>query len=189
MKTLIETQNITLREISNLTDSERKLFESFNNQFKLKQQLSEKQNILLTKILKREFNISGTPYKEMFLYKEYFYSLDYNDDFLQDYRYIISAVELDVNETIKNKIAEQYRYGDYIKRFEFEKMVEVPASIKQLNNYANYYMFKYEKLIMKLKRARTIESKYKIIKAINTILSEEYADSLIQDVLERKYWK
>ena len=41
---------------------------------------------------------------------------------------------------------------------------------------------------MKLKRARSSESKYKIIKAIKTILSEEYNEDLISAVLDRKYW-
>lgn len=67
-------------------------------------------------------------------------------------------------------------------------MVAVPTTIKQLNNYANYYMAKFEKLMMKLPRVRSINSKYKIIKAIKTIISEEYNDSLISDILDRKYW-
>lgn len=189
MKNLIETHNITLREISNLNEAERNIFNSLAAQFDAKQQLSEKQNDLLTKILKREFDILDITHKTMFLYKEYYYRRDNNDDFLQDARYVISPTELDTNEIIKNKIAEQYNYADWIKRFEFEKMVAVPASIQQLNNYANYYMFKFEKLMMKLPRARTMNSKYKIIRAIKTILSEEYQDSLIQEVLDRKYWK
>ena len=187
MKNLIESHNITLREISNLTESERKLFESLNAQFNVKQQLSEKQNDLLIKILKREFDISNITYIKMFLYKEYFYRPDWRGDMMRDSKYILSPVELE-QEQIIDAISEQYNCKSYDDKFEFEKMVAVPASIQQLHNYANYYMLKFEKLMMKLPRARTMNSKYKIIKAIKTILSEEYQDSLIQEVLDRKYW-
>ncbi len=187
MKNLIETQNITLREINNLTESERKIFESLCSQFLSKQQLSEKQNDLLTRILKREFDISNINYTKMYLYKSYFYRTDYHGDYLKDSEYIISPVELE-QEQITDSYAMQYNYSATVDKYQFEKIVAVPSSIQQLNNYARYYMSKFEKLMMKLPRARTMESKYKIIKAIKTILSEEYNDSLIQDVLDRKYW-
>lgn len=187
MKTLIETHNITLQEINSLNDSERKIFESLIVQFNNKQQLSDKQNDLLTKILKREFDISNVKYTKMFLYKSYFYRTDYHGDYLKDSEYVISPVELK-QEQITDLHAMQYNYSAMVDRYQFEKMVAVPTTIKRLNNYANYYMGKFEKLMMKLPRTRTMNSKYKIIKAIKTILSEEYDDSLIQDVLDRKYW-
>lgn len=186
MKTLIETHNITLQEINSLNESERKIFDSLCVQFLSKQTLSDKQNDLLTKIMKREFDISNIEYSKMYLYKSYFYRMDYHGDYLLDSEYVLSPVKLE-QEQITNKIAMQYNYSDTTDKYQFEKMVAVPKSIKGLNNYANYYMFKFEKLMMKLPRARSINSKYKIIRAIKTILSEEYADSLISDVLDRKY--
>ncbi len=187
MKTLIETHNITLQEINSLNDSERKIFESLCSQFNAKQQLSDKQNDLLTKIIKREFDISNIKYTKMYLYKSYFYRPDWRGDMMRDSRYVLSPVEL-VQEQIIDAISEQYGSKSFEDKYQFEKTVAVPTTIKQLNNYANYYMFKFEKLMMKLPRARSINSKYKIIRAIKTILSEEYADSLISDVLDRKHW-
>lgn len=187
MKNLIETQNITLQEINSLNGSERKIFESLCSQFLLKQTLSDKQNDLLTKILKREFDIGNISYNKMYLYKEYFYRPDWRGDMLRDSRYVLSPVELE-QEQIIDAISEQYNYKSFEDKYQFEKMVAVPSSINRLNNYANYYMTKFEKLMMKLPRARSINSKYKIIKAIKTILTEEYNDSLISDVLERKHW-
>ncbi len=186
--TLIESLNITLQELNLMNESERKIFESISLRFLTKQTLTEKQNDLLTKLLKREFDISNIEHTKMFLYRSYFYRPDWRGDYIRDTRYVLSPVELE-QEQIIDAISEQYNYKAYTNKYEFEKMVAVPVSIQQLNNYANYYMFKYEKLMMKLPRARSIESKYKIIKAIKTILSEEYNDSLIQDVLDRKYWK
>ena len=186
MKNLIETQNITLQEINSLNGSERKIFESLCSQFLLKQTLSDKQNDLLTKILKREFDVSNIEYIKCFLYKQYFYRTDYHGDYLLDSEYVLSPVELE-QEQITNRIAMQYNYSDATDKYKFEKMVAVPSNIKQLNNYANYYMHKFEKLMMKLPRARSINSKYKIIRAIKTILSEEYNDSLISDILDRKF--
>lgn len=185
---LIETQNITIQEINSLNESEREIFDSLCTQFLTKQTLSEKQNDLLTKILKREFDISNIEYSKMYLYKSYFYRTDYHGDYLQDSEYVLSPIELE-QEEITDLHAAQYNYSTTVDKYKFEKMVAVPSSIKGLNNYANYYMFKFEKLMMKLPRARSINSKYKIIRAIKTILSEEYDDSLIQDVLDRKYWK
>lgn len=184
---LIETQNITLQEINALNETERKIFDSLCTQFLTKQTLSEKQNDLLTKILKREFDISNIEYNKMFLYKKYFYRTDYHGDYLKDSEYIISPVEL-AQEEITDLHAAQYNYSATVDKYKFDKMVAVPANIKQLNNYANYYMFKFEKLMMKLPRARSMNSKYKIIRAIKTILSEEYDDSLISDVLDRKFY-
>lgn len=187
MKTLIETHNITLQEINALNELERKIFDSLCAQFLSKQTISDKQNDLLTKIMKREFDVSNIEYKKCFLYKEYFYRPDWRGDMLRDSRYILSDNEL-VQEQIIDAVSEQYGYKSFEDKYQFEKMVAVPKSIKGLNNYANYYMFKFEKLMMKLTRARSINSKYKIIRAIKTILSEEYDDSLISDALERKYW-
>ena len=190
-KTLAEYKNITLQELNILSESERRIFDSLSSQFQSKQYITEKQNDLLTKILKRDFdlsNIDTIKYNKMFLYKSYFYRTDYNGDYLQDSEYVLSPVELE-QEQISNLVASQYNYSSTVDKYQFEKMVAVPESIKGLNNYARYYMSKYEKLIMKLKRARSSESKYKIIKAINTILSEEYNEDLISDVLDRKYWK
>lgn len=187
MKSLIETHNITLQELNSMTDSERRIFESISSQFLTKQTLTEKQNDLLTKLLKREFDISNIEHTKMYLYKEYFYRPDWRGDYLRDARYVLSPVELE-QEKIIDAISEQYNCKSYDDKYEFEKMVAVPANIKQLNNYANFYMLKYERLMMKILRARTIESKYKIIKAIKTIITEEYNDSLIKDVLDIKYW-
>ena len=189
-KTLAEYKNITLQELNRLSESERRIFDSLSSQFQSKQYITEKQNDLLTKILKRDFdlsNIDTIKYNKMFLYKSYFYRTDYNGDYLQDSEYVLSPVELE-QEQISNLVASQYNYSSTVDKYQFEKMVAVPESIKGLNNYARYYMSKYEKLIMKLKRARSSESKYKIIKAIKTILSEEYNEELISEVLERKYW-
>lgn len=188
MKTLIETHNIALQEINSLNDSERKIFESLIVQFNTKQQLSEKQNDLLTKILKRQFDISNIKYTKMYLYKSYFYRPDWRGDMMRDSRYVLSPVELE-QEQIIDAISEQYNYKSYEDKYQFEKMVVVPDSINQLNNYANYYMNKYEKLIVKFSRARSIQSKYNIIRAIKTILTEEYNDTVINAVLDRKYWK
>ena len=187
MKNLIETQNITLQEINTLNESERKIFDSLCAQYSTKQTLSDKQNDLLTKILKREIDISNISYNKMYLYKKYFYRTDYHGDYLLDSEYVLSPVEL-AQEEITDLHAAQYNYSATTDKYQFEKMVAVPSSIKGLNNYANYYMFKFEKLMMKLPRARSINSKYKIIRAIKTILSEEYSDSLISDVLDRKFY-
>ena len=191
MNTLTEYKNITLQELNNLSESERRIFDSLNSQFQSKQYITEKQNDLLTKILKRNFdssNIDSIKYNKMFLYKSYFYRTDHHGDYLQDSEYVLSPIELE-QEQISNLVASQYNYSSTVDKYQFEKMVAVPESIKGLNNYARYYMSKYEKLIMKLKRARSSESKYKIIKAIKTILSEEYDEELISDVFDRKYWK
>ena len=191
MNTLAEYKNITLQELNRLSESERRIFDSLSSQFQSKQYITEKQNDLLTKILKRDFdlsNIDTIKYNKMFLYKSYFYRTDYNGDYLQDSEYVLSPIELE-QEQISNLVASQYNYSSTVDKYQFEKMVAVPESIKGLNNYARYYMFKYEKLIIKLKRARSSESKYKIIKAIKTILSEEYDEELISEVLDRKYWK
>ena len=191
MNTLAENKNITLQELNNLSESERRIFDSLNSQFQSKQYITEKQNDLLTKILKRNFdssNIDSIKYNKMFLYKSYFYRTDHHGDYLQDSEYVLSPIELE-QEQISNLVASQYNYSSTVDKYQFEKMVAVPESIKGLNNYARYYMSKYEKLIMKLKRARSSESKYKIIKAIKTILSEEYDEELISDVFDRKYWK
>ena len=186
MNSLIETHNITLQEINSMNEYERKVFESISTQFQSKQTLTEKQNDLLTKILKREFNISNIKYTKMFLYKEYFYRVDHHGDYLKDSRYKLSPVELK-QEEIQNLHARQYNYIDYENKYQFEKMVAVPESIEQLNNYTKY-MYKFEKLIMKLPRARSIQSKYNIIKAIKTILSEEYDDNLIENIFgNRKF--
>lgn len=179
---LIEAWNISLNELNSLNDSELKILNSLREQYSLKSTLSQKQNDLLTKILKREFDLQDIKYNKMFLYRSYFYRTDYHGDYLQDSEYVLSPVELE-QEEIKNLHAEQYNYIEYVDKYKFEKMVAIPENIKQLNNYANYYMFKFEKLMMKLPRARSIQSKYNIVKAIRTILSEEYDNNLIENVL------
>jgi hypothetical protein len=62
------------------------------------------------------------------------------------------------------------------------------VQIKNLNEYANYFMKDFEKLIMKLPRARTSNSKYNIVKAIKTILTEEYDISKVDKVLRYKHF-
>jgi hypothetical protein len=186
---LIEKYNIALSELSSLNESEKKIFESLKNQFEIKQTLSDKQNDLLTKILKREFNISNIEYTKYNLYKEYFYRADYNGDYLKDSKYIILEDESDVilNEEIQNLHARQYNYIDYEKRYEFDSIIAIPSCIKNIHRYLPY-SHHFEKLIMKLPRARSLKSKYNIVKAIKTILNEEYNQNTINNVLKYKHW-
>lgn len=120
MKNLIETHNITLQEINSLNDSERKIFESLIVQFNTKHQLSDKQNDLLTKIIKREFDISNIKYTKMYLYKSYFYRTDYHGDYLKDSEYVLSPIELH-QEQITDLHAAQYNYSATVDKYQFEK--------------------------------------------------------------------
>lgn len=186
---LIERNNITLSELSSLNESEKKIFESLKTQFEIKQTLSDKQNDLLTKILKREFNISNIEYTKYNLYKEYFYRADYHGDYLKDSKYTILENESEevLNEEIQDLHARQYNYVSYEKRYEFDSIIAIPNCIKNIHRYLQYRL-DFEKLIVKLQRARSAGSKYNIIRALKTILSEEYDQSLIDNVLRYKHW-
>ena len=186
---LIERNNITLSELSSLNESEKKIFESLKTQFEIKQTLSDKQNDLLTKILKREFNISNIEYTKYNLYKEYFYRADYNGDYLKDSKYTILENESEevLNEEIQDLHARQYDYVSYEKRYKFDSIIAIPNCIKNIHRYLLYRQ-DFEKLIVKLQRARSAGSKYNIIRAIKTILSEEYDQSLIDNVLRYRHW-
>lgn len=187
MKTLIDFLKIKDFELENITDYDKKILSSMDNYLLLNDKLTENQEDLVTKILKREFNLKDIEYKKCFLYREYFYRTDYHGDYLQDSKYILSETEIEQSK-IQDLHALQYNYVNYENKYKFEKIVAVPVQIKNLNEYANYFMKDFEKLIMKLPRARTSNSKYNIVKAIKTILTEEYDISKVDKVLRYKHF-
>ena len=178
MKTLIDTHNITLQELNSMTDSEKRIFESISSQFLTKQTITEKQNDLLIKILKREFDISNIEFTKYNLYREYFYKLDHHEDYFKTSKCKI-AKELDLSETIQNLHASQYNYSDRTNRYELQGIIAVPACIKDLDEYIHYRDI-FEKAYRKFKNTRTANSKYAYIKIIKTILSEEYDEKILK---------
>ena len=178
MKSLIETLNITLQELNSMTDSERRIFESISSQFLTKQTITEKQNDLLIKILKREFDISNIEFTEYNLYREYFYKLDKNEDYFKTSKYKI-AKELCLTEMIRNLHASQYNYSNSINRYELQCKIAVPNCIKDLDKYIHYRDI-FEKAYRKYKSARSVNSKYTYMRIIKTILSEEYDEKILK---------
>lgn len=176
---LIESHNITLQEINSMSSSERTIFESISSQFLTKQTLTEKQNDLVTKLLKREFNISNIQFTEYNLYREYFYKLDSNDDYFLTSKYKITDY-LKLNETIVNLHAAQYNYSDSINKYELEGKIKVPSCIKNLDKYV-LYKDVFEKAFRKFKTARSINSKYVYIRIMKTILTEEYNENILKE--------
>lgn len=168
----IEKYNITLQEINCLNEYENKVFVSLKMYFEKTNTLTEKQNDLLIKILKRNFDFSNIPYKKYNLYKEYYFRADYNGDYLEDSEYII-AENIDLDEKIQDRRAMQYNYNQQINRYKFIREVNVPEQITNLKAFSKYFE-RFEVLIKKLDKARTSGSKYKIVKALKSILTEEY---------------
>ena len=173
----IEKYNITLQEINSLNEYENKVFTSLQSYFEKTNSLTEKQNDLLVKILKRNFNLSYIIYKKYNLYKEAFFRADYNGDYLEDSEYIISK-DLDLTEKIQDLKAAQYNYDQKVNKYKFIKEINVPEQITNLKSYSKYFN-RFEELVNKFQKARTINSKYKITKAIKSILSEEYNNDII----------
>lgn len=189
---IISQYNITLKELSSLNDSEKSILESLNSQLQSKDKLSEKQNDLLTKILNREFNytdISNIEYSKHNLYIENYYEADYNGDYLLKRKYVLLQDESPeiINEKIQNLIARQYNHLDYTNKYTYESKIAIPTCIKNTQKYLEFQK-DFEKLITKFPRARTSNSKYNIVKAIKTILSEEYNTTLIDNILRYKNW-
>lgn len=168
----IEKYNITLQEINSLGEYEKKIFESLKTYFEKVNLLTEKQSDLLVKILKRNFDFSNINYKKYNLYREYYFRADYHGDYLEDSEYII-AENVDLNEKIQDRRAAQYNYSQQINKYKFIREINVPEQISNLKAFSKYFE-RFEILTKKLDKARTINSKYKIIKALKSILNEEY---------------
>lgn len=173
----IEKYNITLQEINSLNIYEKKIFESLKIYFEKANSLTEKQSDLLVKILKRNFDFSDINYKKYNLYKEYCFRADYNSDYLKDSEYIISE-NVNLDEKIQDRIAAQYNYNQQVNKYEFVREINVPEQITNLKTFSRYFD-RFDILIKKLDKARTSNSKYKIIKALKSILTEEYNSDII----------
>ena len=173
----IEKYNITLQEINGLNEHGKKIFESLKTYFEKANSLTEKQSDLLVKILKRNFDFSDILYKEYNLYKEYYFRADYNNDYLKDSEYIISE-NVNLDEKIQDRIAAQYNYNQQVNKYEFVREINVPEQITNLKAFSRYFE-RFDILIKKLDKARTNNSKYKIIKALKSILTEEYNSGII----------
>lgn len=186
---IIEDYSITLEELNSLNDWENDVLKSLNKQLVERTTLSDSQNDLLTRILKREFNINNIEYKDVNLYIENFYRVDYHGDYLQDRRYKASLELLDENEQIDDLHASQYNYSCTVNRYKFDRVIKVPVCIKELDNYVNYYMNYYEKLILKVQRAKSTNSKYKMVKALKSILNNNPDDKLLDYIFNYKPYK
>ena len=187
MKNLIEAYSITLEELNSLNEYEQNTLKSFEKYFIVAGILTKAQNLLLTKILKREFNLNDIKFTKCFLYKEKFYRADYHGDYLCDWNNKLSYNEIP-QEQIQDLHARQYNYEAYEDKYVFDGMVAVPNQITNLNYYVDYYK-DFEKLYSKLSRAKTAFSKYKIIKTLKAILNQEECKMLVDETLGRNYFK
>lgn len=186
---IIKDYSITLEELNSLNDWENDVLKSLNKQLVGRTTLSDRQNDLLTKILKREFNINNIEYKDVNLYIENFYRVDHHGDYLQDRRYKASLELLDENDQITDLHAGQYNYSYTVNRYKFDRVIKVPINITNLDNYVNDYMHYFEKLILKVKRAKSVNSKYKMVKALKSILNNNPDDKLLDYIFNYKPYK
>jgi hypothetical protein len=168
-----------------MNESEKKLLQSFETYFNKNNTLSEKQEDLLIKILKRRL-ILNIEYITVNDYTENYFKCDHHGDYLQSYLRIFSKTSL--NGSIKDLHAEQYGTATYIDKYKYNGKVKIPNTIKNLSTFSKYYYNDFKELVRRFNSARTENSKFKIYKAIKSILNETYDDSLINDILRFKHW-
>lgn len=82
----------------------------------------------------------------------------------------------------------QYNSSGLIDKYKFVKTIEIPESIKNLREFLVFYN-DYETLLKKIKNARKNTSRNKYIKALKSIITEEYNYDLIKDTIKFKHWE
>ena len=185
-----EKYQITLKEIDNLNIYELNIYNSIKKFYELNDKISEKQEDLLYNILKREILLTFKT-KTVYMYNENFYRLDYHGDYLLDDLPLLRETEMsseELSEQITNKIAMQYNSSGLIDKYKFVKTIEIPESIKNLREFLAFYN-DYETLLKKFKNARKNTSRNKYIKALKSIITEEYNYDLIKDTIKFKHWE
>lgn len=185
-----EKYQITLKEIDNLNIYELNIYNSIKKFYELNDKISEKQEDLLYNILKREILLTFKT-KTVYMYNENFYRLDYHGDYLLDDLPLLRETEMsseELSEQITNKIAMQYNSSGLIDKYKFVKTIEIPESIKNLREFLVFYN-DYETLLKKIKNARKNTSRNKYIKALKSIITEEYNYNLIKDTIKFKHWE
>lgn len=185
-----EKYQITLKEIDNLNIYELNIYNSIKKFYELNDKISEKQEDLLYNILKREILLTFKT-KTVYMYNENFYRLDYHGDYLLDDLPLLRETEMsseELSEQITNKIAMQYNSSGLIDKYKFVKTIEIPESIKNLREFLAFYN-DYEALLKKFKNARKNTSRNKYIKALKSIITEEYNYDLIKDTIKFKHWE
>ena len=185
-----EKYQITLKEIDNLNIYELNIYNSIKKFYELNDKISEKQEDLLYNILKREILLTFKT-KTVYMYNENFYRLDYHGDYLLDDQLLLRETEMssaELSEQITNKIAMQYNTSGLTDKYKFVKTIEIPESIKNLREFLVFYN-DYETLLKKIKNARKNTSRNKYIKALKSIITEEYNYDLIKDTIKFKHWE
>lgn len=185
-----EKYQITLKEIDNLNIYELNIYNSIKKFYELNDKISEKQEDLLYNILKREILFTFKT-KTVFMYQENFYRTDYHGDYLLDDLPLLRETEMsseELSEQITNKIAMQYNTSGLTDKYKFVKTIEIPESIKNLREFLVFYN-DYETLLKKFKNARKNTSRNKYIKALKSIITEEYNYNLIKDTIKFKHWE
>lgn len=185
-----EKYQITLKEIDNLNIYELNIYNSIKKFYELNDKISEKQEDLLYNILKREILLTVKT-KTVYMYNENFYRLDYHGDYLLDDLPLLRETEMsseELSEQITNKIAMQYNTSGLTDKYKFVKTIEIPESIKNLREFLTFYN-DYETLLKKFKNARKNTSRNKYIKALKSIITEEYNYNLIKDTIKFKHWE
>lgn len=185
-----EKYQITLKEIDSLNTYELNIYNSIKKFYELNDKISEKQEDLLYNILKREILLTFKT-KTVYMYNENFYRLDYHGDYLLDDLPLLRETEMsseELSEKITNKIAMQYNSSGLTNKYKFVKTIEIPESIKNLREFLAFYN-DYETLLNKFKNARKNTSRNKYIKALKSIITEEYNYDLIKDTIKFKHWE
>lgn len=185
-----EKYQITLKEIDNLNIYELNIYNSIKKFYELNDKISEKQEDLLYNILKREILLTFKT-KTVYMYNENFYRVDYHGDYLLSDLPFLRETEMsseELSEQITNKIAMQYNSSGLTDKYKFVKTIEIPESIKNLREFLAFYN-DYETLLNKFKNARKNTSRNKYIKALKSIISEEYDYDLIKDTIKFKHWE
>ena len=185
-----EKYQITLKEIDNLNIYESNIYNSIKKFYELNDKISEKQEDLLYNILKREILLTFKT-KIVYMYNENFYRLDYHGDYLLDDLPLLRETEMsseELSEQITNKIAMQYNSSGLTDKYKFVKSIEIPESIKNLREFLVFYN-DYDTLLNKFKNARKNTSRNKYIKALKSIITEEYNYDLIKDTIKFKHWE
>lgn len=186
MQTLNSKYEITSEELSKLNESEKKILQSFETYFDKNNSITEKQEDLLIKILKRRL-ILNIEYVEVYDYFEQYFKCDHHGDYFQSDCRIFSKTAL--SGSIKDLHAEQYGTASYIDKYKYNGKVKVPNAIKNLSTFSKYYYNDFKELVRRFNTARTENSKFKIYKALKSILNETYDENLINDILRFKHWE
>ena len=185
-----EKYKIKLQEIDNFNIYELNIYNNIKKFYELNDKISEKQEDLLYNILKREILFTFKT-KTVFMYQENFYRTDYHGDYLLDEKPFLSESELSsdkLNEQITNRIAQQYNSSGTTDKYKFLKTVQIPESIKNLKEFMCFYN-DYLILLHKIERARKSSTKNKYIKALKSIINEEYCSDIIKEITNYKHWE